>query len=98
MSRSRETDYGKGDDDRTEDHKKYREGWEKLDWGSKTESVANEDEAFIYCVLCWPGHCDCEEEEKKPECTSFTVHCICPTNASGIRLKTLIECPKEHIV
>lgn len=32
MSRSRETDYGKGDDDRTEDHPRYREGYERIDW------------------------------------------------------------------
>ena len=32
MSRSRETDYGKGDDDRTEDHPRFREEYEKIDW------------------------------------------------------------------
>ena len=78
MSRSRETDYGKGDDDRTEDHPRYREGWEKIDW-KNLDTMAP------------------EEIMRKVE-EAMDGSCICPTNASGIRIKTLIECPKEHLV
>ena len=32
MSRSRETEYSKGDADRTDDHPRYREEFDKIDW------------------------------------------------------------------
>jgi len=44
MTRARETEYGKGDDDRTEDHTAYKEGYAALNWRDSPEGDKRQEE------------------------------------------------------